>query len=166
MSDHQNPRESAGPAKASARPGSDTELDDFICFAVYESNLAFNNLYRSLLGDLGLTYPQYLVMTLLWRRDRRTVREIGDALSLEYNTLTPMIKRLEALGLVSRVRDEQDQRVVNVTLTTEGTALQEKARKIPQCIAEATGLSVPELKDLKARLDTLRSNLRSGGGQE
>ncbi|PVB59931.1 MarR family transcriptional regulator [Labrenzia sp. 011] len=163
MSDQQNPREAAGAANAATQQGPDTELDDFICFAVYESNLAFNNLYRSLLGDIGLTYPQYLVMTLLWRRDGRTVREIGDALSLEYNTLTPMLKRLETLGLVSRVRDEQDQRVVNVTLTAEGTALQKKAQAIPQCIAEATGLSLTELKDLKARLDTLRANLRNGG---
>lgn len=139
------------------------DLDDFLCFAVYEANLAFNHLYRSLLEELGLTYPQYLVMTLLWRRNERTVKDIGDALSLEYNTLTPMIKRLEAMELVSRVRDLEDQRVVNVCLTAKGNALREKAAAVPHCVAEASGLSEKAFEDLKSALDTLRSNLKSTG---
>ncbi|MEE4011679.1 MarR family transcriptional regulator [Roseibium sp. FZY0029] len=143
--------------------GQGRDLDDFLCFAVYEANLAFNHLYRSLLDELGLTYPQYLVMTLLWRRNERTVKDIGDALSLEYNTLTPMIKRLEAMELVSRVRDTQDQRVVNVCLTARGSALREKAAAIPQCVAEASGLSEKAFEQLRSALDTLRSNLKSSG---
>jgi len=138
---------------------SSSDLDDFLCFAIYEANLAFNQLYRSLLDGIGLTYPQYLVMTLLWRRDERTVKEIGEALSLEYNTLTPLIKRLEAMGLVSRIRDVTDQRVVKVTLTSEGRALRERAREIPGCVAEASGLTDEAFGELKTALNRLRSNL-------
>lgn len=163
MSDHQDPQGSSQPKNNTDRTGAGTDLDDFLCFAVYEANLAFNHLYRTLLDGLGLTYPQYLVMTLLWRRDKRTVKDIGDALSLEYNTLTPLIKRLETMGLVTRVRDIEDQRVVRVSLTKEGTALQEKAREVPACVADASGLPEKDFGTLKALLDTLRSNLRSTG---
>ncbi len=161
MSKHPESTDNASQQPPANEPRSARELDDLLCFAVYETNLAFNQLYRSLLDDLGLTYPQYLVMTLLWRRDERTVKDIGDALSLEYNTLTPLIKRLEALGLVTRVRDREDQRVVIVTLTPQGTALQEKAKPVPGCVGEATGLSEEAFGELKAALDTLKSNLRS-----
>jgi len=163
MSEHQDPQGSSQPGNNTAHTGQSTDLDDFLCFAVYEANLAFNHLYRSLLDGLGLTYPQYLVMTLLWRRDERTVKDIGDALSLEYNTVTPLIKRLETMGLLTRVRDLQDQRVVKVGLTKQGAALQEKAREVPACVADASGLSEETFAELKTLLDTLRANLRSGG---
>ncbi|MHA7777814.1 MarR family winged helix-turn-helix transcriptional regulator [Roseibium sp. M-1] len=163
MSDSTSPKTKRPPAPDQRSGSSGSDLDDFLCFAIYEANLAFNQLYRSLLDGIGLTYPQYLVMTLLWRRDERTVKEIGEALSLEYNTLTPMIKRLEAMGLVSRVRDLTDQRVVNVTLTAEGKALHDKARDIPGCVAEASGLSGEAFGDLKAALNRLRSNLLPDG---
>ncbi|MCK7615474.1 MarR family winged helix-turn-helix transcriptional regulator [Roseibium sediminicola] len=146
---------------ANTATGHHEDLDDFLCFAVYEANLAFNQLYRSLLDDLGLTYPQYLVMTLLWRRDVRAVKEIGDALSLEYNTVTPLIKRLEAMDLVSRVRDLEDQRVVKVSLTAGGKALEKQARHIPQCVADASGLSMKAFTELKSSLEDLRNNLKS-----
>ncbi|MCV0427794.1 MAG: MarR family transcriptional regulator [Roseibium sp.] len=151
-------RDTRSPDDGTSAPHSD--LDDFLCFAVYEANLAFNHLYRSLLEEIGLTYPQYLVMTLLWRQNERTVKEIGEALSLEYNTLTPMIKRLETMGLVTRVRDRVDQRVVKVSLTKAGSDLEERARQVPECVAEASGLSQKAFNDLKASLTELRSNIR------
>jgi len=161
MSKHGNNGEASGPSANESMGRPSVDLDDFLCFAVYEANLAFNHLYRSLLEDLGLTYPQYLVMTLLWRRDQRTVKDIGDALSLEYNTLTPLLKRLEAMGLVSRVRDLDDQRVVIVGLTAKGKSLEEQARHLPQCVADASGLSMKAFTELKTSLDTLRKNLKS-----
>ena len=108
---------------------SDPKLDDFLCFAVYSASHAFNRLYKPLLDELGLTYPQYLVMVTLWERDDRTVGEIGERLFLESNTLTPLLKRMEAAGLVSRSRDPADERQVRLRLTAEGKGLVEKARK-------------------------------------
>ncbi|MFC6656988.1 MarR family winged helix-turn-helix transcriptional regulator [Roseibium salinum] len=131
MSEKTDPREPSRLLSDAQAPDPGAELDDFLCFAVYEANLAFNHIYRSLLEDLGLTYPQYLVMTLLWRRNGRTVKEFGDALSLEYNTVTPLIKRLETMGLVDRIRDREDQRVVKVTLTPQGSALEERQGPFP-----------------------------------
>lgn len=163
MSDSTRPKEKHPAAPAPRPETSGSDLDDFLCFAIYEANLAFNHLYRSLLEGIGLTYPQYLVMTLLWRRDERTVKEIGEALSLEYNTLTPLIKRLEAMGLVSRIRDLTDQRVVKVTLTSEGIALRERAREIPDCVAQASGLTDEAFGELKTALNRLRSNLLTDG---
>jgi DNA-binding MarR family transcriptional regulator len=164
MSDSTKIKDPRKPALQSEASGSD--LDDFLCFAVYEANLAFNHLYRTLLDEIGLTYPQYLVMTLLWRQDERTVKEIGEALSLEYNTLTPLIKRLEAMGFVSRVRDVTDQRVVKVTLTRQGKAFRDRARDIPKCVAEASGLADKAFGDLKTALNQLRSNLLSDGEKQ
>ena len=161
MSDNADNNDRAANTPDAGTSDAHADLDDFLCFAVYEANLAFNQLYRNLLEDTGLTYPQYLVMTLLWRRNERTVKEIGDALSLEYNTLTPLIKRLETMGFVARVRDQDDQRVVKVSLTGVGTALEEKARKVPECVAEASGLSAKAFSDLKSSLGKLRSNLRN-----
>ncbi|MCX2722113.1 MarR family winged helix-turn-helix transcriptional regulator [Roseibium salinum] len=163
MSEKTDPREPSRLLSDAQAPDPGAELDDFLCFAVYEANLAFNHIYRSLLEDLGLTYPQYLVMTLLWRRNGRTVKEFGDALSLEYNTVTPLIKRLETMGLVDRIRDREDQRVVKVTLTPQGSALEEKAGAVPDCVAEASGLTGEAINDLTTALAKLRSNLRSSG---
>jgi DNA-binding MarR family transcriptional regulator len=137
------------------------KLDDFICFAVYAAGHAFNRVYKPLLDELGLTYPQYLAMTALWRQDDQTVGDLGGHLSLEYSTLTPLLKRLEGLGMVSRRRDPQDERQVRVRLTAQGKALQRRASGLPSCIQEASGLSEADLKRLQADIVRLRESLDS-----
>jgi len=134
-------------------------LETLICFSVYSAEHAFNQLYRTLLGELGLTYPQYLVLTLLWSRNDRSVGEIGSALRLQSNTLTPLLKRLEALDFVARKRDPEDERVVRITLTRRGRALEAKAAGVPQCVGQATGLTAGEMQDAIALLDRLRGNV-------
>lgn len=134
-------------------------LDNQLCFALYSANLAVNKLYRQLLAPLGLTYPQYLVMMVLWEKDDLTVSEIGERLFLDSATLTPLLKRLEAAGLLKRNRSRQDERQVAVTLTDEGKALQVKAREIPESVRCASACSVDSLQELKAQLETLRQNL-------
>jgi DNA-binding MarR family transcriptional regulator len=138
---------------------SDLKLDDFLCFAVYSASHAFNRLYKPLLDELGLTYPQYLVMVTLWERDDRTVGEIGDRLFLESNTLTPLLKRMEAAGLVSRSRDPADERQVRLRLTDEGRALLDKARQVPPCVLEATGLTPEAARRLTDEIGALRTAL-------
>lgn len=140
----------------SAMPGA---LENFLCFSIYSASHAFNYFYRPLLAELGLTYPQYLVMQLLWARDGRKVNEIGRDLRLESNTLTPLLKRLEALNLVTRRRDDEDERVVRVRLTEQGHAMKAKAVHIPVCIAEATGLKTEELIRLVQEIDAIRDRL-------
>ena len=140
------------------------ELKDFLCFSIYEAGLAFNQLYRKLLSDLGLTYPQYLVMTLLWRSDDRTVTAIGRELGLKSNTLTPLLKRLEGLGFIQRRRDAEDERVVRISLTKNGTRLYERAKMIPRYVSEATGMSANAIHDLINKLDSLRSQIAKTTG--
>ena len=134
-------------------------LGDLLCFSVYSTSHAFNHLYRRLLSALGLTYPQYLVMTLLWRRDGLRVNAIGQELGLESNTLTPLLKRLEALGLVTRQRDTEDERVVLVKLSQQGKVLSEKARDIPNCVADAVGLGQDDFTKLTQLLHRVRNRL-------
>src|ERR1700679_151054 len=121
-------------------------LDDFLCFEVYSANHAFNRVYQPLLEKLHLTYPQYLVMVLLWERDDQTVGELGTRLSLESNTLTPLLKRLEILGYIKRSRDPADERQVRVRLTVSGRTLRAKALHIPGCILAASGLDAKAAK--------------------
>jgi DNA-binding MarR family transcriptional regulator len=135
------------------------KLDDFICFAVYAAGHAFNRVYKPLLEELGLTYPQYLAMTALWGEDDQTVGALGDQLSMEYSTLTPLLKRLEGLGMVSRDRDPADERQVRVRLTTQGKALKRRASGLPSCIQEASGLSEADLDRLKEDIVRLRESL-------
>ena len=135
------------------------ELSDLLCFSIYRLGHAFNHLYRKLLRDLGLTYPQYLVMMFLWRGDDRTVKDIGQELGLKSNTLTPLLKRLEGLNLIQRRRTASDERVVRISLTKKGTDLYERAKEIPSCVAEATGLSEDAFNDLIKKLETLRSEI-------
>jgi DNA-binding transcriptional ArsR family regulator len=97
-------------------------LDNQLCFALYSASLAMTKLYKPLLDELGLTYPQYLAMLVLWERDGLMVSELGERLSLDSGTLTPLLKRLEAAGLVARIRDVQDERRVHITLTPAGHA--------------------------------------------
>jgi DNA-binding MarR family transcriptional regulator len=140
-------------------PPSDPKLDDFLCFALYSASHAFNRLYKPLLDELGLTYPQYLVMVTLWERDDRTVGEIGEQLFLESNTLTPLLKRMEAAGLVSRSRDPADERQVRLRLTGDGRTLLDKARRVPPCVLEATGLTADEARSLTGQIGALRTRL-------
>lgn len=132
------------------------QLDGLVCFAVYSASHAFNQLYKPMLDELGLTYPQYLVMLLLWAKDDRTVGELGEELLLESNTLTPLLKRLESAGLIGRSRDPADERKVRVKLSESGKALREKAQGVPACVGEATGLSLPELRRLTGDINALR----------
>lgn len=141
-------------------------MDGFLCFAVYSTGLLFNRVYKPLLDDLGLTYPQYLAIVLLHAEDNQTVGELGDKLFLESNTLTPLIKRLEAAGLVTRRRDTTDERVVRVSLTAEGRAVAKRAECLPEEILKATGISAEELAKVQKALVTIRGNLRAAASGE
>ncbi|MBU0725966.1 MAG: MarR family transcriptional regulator [Alphaproteobacteria bacterium] len=132
-----------------------------LCFAAYSTAHAFNRLYRSLLVSLGLTYPQYLVMLVLWERDGLTVKDIGDRLFLDSGTLTPLLKRLDSAGLITRTRDPGDERQVLVRLTEAGQALRKKAEAIPPEVASAAERSPAELKALKDDLVALRDTLNA-----
>lgn len=134
-------------------------LDRQLCFALYAASRAMTKLYRSLLEPLGLTYPQYLVLLVLWEADGLAVNEVGDRLALDSGTLTPLLKRLEAAGLVRRVRDTADERRVLLHLTPEGRALRERATGLPPRVAEASGCGRDELAELTARLRDLRHDL-------
>ncbi|PKR56019.1 MarR family winged helix-turn-helix transcriptional regulator [Thalassospira marina] len=134
-------------------------LDQLLCFSVYSTGHAFNRIYKPLLDRVGLTYPQYLVMVVLWQEDGQTVRSIGGKLFLESSTLTPLIKRLEGAGLLTRERDREDERQVRVMLTQQGRDLQKEAENVPDCVFEACGMHLDELIDLNQKLVTLRTSL-------
>jgi DNA-binding MarR family transcriptional regulator len=134
-------------------------LDGQLCFALYSANLAMGKLYRQLLADLDLTYPQYLVMLVLWEADGITVSELGERLFLDSATLTPLLKRLQAAGMVQRTRGTRDERQVIVTLTDEGRALREKAGQVPVDVFCATGCEIDEVVGLKSQLEKLRAGL-------
>lgn len=133
--------------------------DEFLCFALYSTSHAFGRVYKPLLDPLGLTYPQYLVLVLLWDRDDQTVGHLGDKLFLESSTLTPLLKRMETAGHVTRRRDPDDERQVRVRLTPAGRALRSKAARIPRGIAEASGLSLDDARRLQAEITALRNSL-------
>jgi len=135
------------------------QLDQQLCFALYSANLAMHKVYRQLLSKLEITYPQYLVMLVLWSQDDVTVSEIGEQLFLDSATLTPLLKRLESAGLLHRQRSRQDERQVVVTLTDEGRALRDKAESIPEAIQCATACDDQVMASLKAQLDELRDSL-------
>lgn len=130
-------------------------LDDQLCFAVYAASRAVTAAYRPLLTALDLTYPQYLVMLLLWEHEIRSVKEVATALHLDYGTVTPLLKRLQARGLVARRRRTDDERGVDAVLTDEGRALQEQARGVPLGMAEAFGLPTRERDALRDQLQAL-----------
>jgi DNA-binding MarR family transcriptional regulator len=138
------------------------QLDAQLCFALYSAGLAMNKVYRKLLKPLGLTYPQYLVMMVLWQDESQSVSEIGARLFLDSATLTPLLKRLEAAGLVARLRSREDERHVVITLTARGKTLQAKAGKVQESIFCATQCTPGELKQLKNKLQDLRSKLSDG----
>ena len=134
-------------------------LDHQLCFAVYSASLAMTKLYKPLLAPLGLTYPQYLVMLVLWEGDGITVSQVGERLSLDSGTLTPLLKRLEAAGLLQRQRDTADERRVLLQLTAAGRRLKARAVSVPPTVARATGCEIDELTSLMAQLNTLRTRL-------
>ena len=148
-------------ASESARTGDVLRLDNQLCFAVYAAAHAFNATYKPLLEPLGLTYPQYLVMLVLWQEDGVTVSGVGDRLGLDSGTLPPLLKRLEAAGLVSRLRDAADERQVRITLTGPGRALKQKAKGIPQDLLCASGLTLADILALRGKLESLAANLRA-----
>jgi len=136
-------------------------LANQLCFAVYSTAHAFNRFYKPMLDRLGLTYPQYLVMLVLWEQDGVPVKEIGERLFLDSGTLTPLLKRLEAAGFVKRTRSTEDERQVIVALTAQGEALKEKARSLPLSILAASECSVAELAALKKEVEQLRDKLNA-----
>lgn len=137
------------------------DLGQQLCFAIYSAAHAFNRAYKPLLEELNLTYPQYLVMLVLWEEDDQTVGRIGNRLLLDSSTLTPLLKRLEAAGYVRRERDRADERQVRIRLTAAGRALKDKARGIPPAIAGAAGRTAAELQRLKADVLALRDRLNA-----
>jgi len=136
-------------------------LDQQLCFALYASSLAMTKLYKPLLAPLGLTYPQYLVMLVLWERDDRAVHELGELLQLDSGTLTPLLKRLEGSGWVSRQRDQADERRVRIRLTDAGRELKQPARAIPAAVLCQVGQDLDAAIELRERLHALRQQLQS-----
>lgn len=148
------------PAPADAtRPLDWLQLDKQLCFALYSASLAMTKIYKPLLEPLGLTYPQYLVLMVLWERDGLGVNELGERLFLDSGTLTPLLKRMDAAGWVQRTRDEADERRVRVTLTPAGRALRRRAQGVPKALAEVSGCTADELISLTERLQQLRQQL-------
>lgn len=136
-------------------------LDNQLCFAVYSASLAMTKLYKPLLDKLKLTYPQYLVMLVLWERDGLMVSELGERLSLDSGTLTPLLKRLEANALVARIRDVADERRVHVSLTAAGRRLKARAAGVPACLMAASQCSIEELVALTQQIQQLRDRVKA-----
>ena len=135
-------------------------LDNQLCFALHSTSLLMTKVYKPLLQALGLTYPQYLAMLVLWEHDDLTVGEISQRLLTDPGSLTPLLKRLESEGLLKRTRSREDERVVLVQLTDKGRELQQEAQGVPHCILEATGRTAKRLQELQAELVELRSSLQ------
>ncbi|MCK6519978.1 MarR family transcriptional regulator [Myxococcota bacterium] len=135
-------------------------IDDQLCFALYTASRAMTRAYQPILEPLGLTYPQYLTLLVLWEDDGQRVSALGDRLHLDSATLTPLLKRLEAQGLVRRSRSAQDERVVEVSLTEAGWALRERAAHVPLAMLCQTGLDLGELVALREQLKALTARLR------
>ena len=141
-------------------PCAELLLDNQLCFALYSTSLLLTKVYKPLLQELGLTYPQYLAMMVLWEGDGITVGDISSRLLTDPGSVTPLLKRLEAEGLLKRTRSSVDERVVELFLTDKGRDLREQAKRIPGCILTATQQSAAELGALKAELVALRSSLQ------
>ncbi|MFF8730180.1 MarR family winged helix-turn-helix transcriptional regulator [Streptomyces sp. NPDC015171] len=141
-------------------------LDSQICFSLHAASRAFNGVYRVILKDLGLTYPQYLVLLVLWEQDELPVKQLGERLRLDSGTLSPLVKRLEAAGLVRRERSAEDERSVLVHLTEEGAALRGRAMEVPRRIMSATGFDPAEIGELRTRLDQLTAALDAAASAE
>ncbi|MFI9383973.1 MarR family winged helix-turn-helix transcriptional regulator [Kutzneria sp. NPDC052558] len=136
-------------------------LRDQLCFSLYAASRAVTALYRPLLDELGLTYPQYLVLLVLWEHGTVPVKDVGNALQLDYGTLSPLLKRLEANGLVRRTRRADDERSVAVALTEEGVALRDRALSVPPVIGTAMGLEMAEFEALRGLLGKLTTSVQA-----
>jgi len=136
------------------------KLDNQLCFALYSTSLQMTKVYKPLLQQLGLTYPQYIAMLVLWEQDGITVGEISARMLTDPGSLTPLLKRLEGEGLITRKRSASDERVVELRLTDKGRELRQQAESIPACILTASGLSLEELGRLKNELVDLRGSLQ------
>ncbi|GAA0771851.1 MarR family transcriptional regulator [Roseibium denhamense] len=136
-------------------------LDKYLCFALYSANHAMHGVYKGLLKEIGLTYPQFLAMTVLWEKNNVPVGAITSKLQLDTNTLTPLLKRLEAMGLLTRTRSAKDERQVILKLTRKGRSLQKKTEHFSQCVFSSTGLGLEEVLELQTKIMRLRDNLRA-----
>ena len=135
-------------------------IDSQLCFSLYSTSLAMTQFYKGLLEPLGLTYSQYIVLLVLWEQDGVTLNYIADKLGQKSGALTPVLKRIEALGLLQRNRNPENERELQVFLTRKGKAMRAKAVKINQCVADACGLEQSELTDLQSNIDDLRGQLK------
>ena len=144
-------------------PSPSVELDDQLCFALYAASRAVTARYRPMLDRMGLTYPQYLVMMLLWESDGQTVGQLGSRLALDSGTLSPLLKRLTAAGLVTRRRRVDDERSVSILLTPEGKALHSQALEVSGEIIGALGMTISEFDHLKTELRTLTDRVTTDG---
>ncbi|WP_283214683.1 MarR family winged helix-turn-helix transcriptional regulator [Paenibacillus sp. HWE-109] len=137
------------------------KLENQLCFSLYASSRAITRMYRPFLEDLGITYPQYLVLLVLWDQKESTVKELSEKLDLDSGTLTPMLKRMEAQQLVQRQRSVQDERVVNIQITEAGLALYEKALCIPQTLLSSSGLSPEEIFNFNEQLKNIINSVNA-----
>ncbi len=135
------------------------ELGNQFCFAIYSTHLAMNKLYRDKLKSLDVTYPQYLVLMVLWEQDELTLSDIGQRLFLDSATLTPLLKRMEAQGLLLRKRNVKDERSVIISLSKQGKNLKKKALKVPDDVKEALSCTDLELEAMREKLSTLRDSI-------
>lgn len=135
------------------------KLENQLCFSIYSASRAITKLYRPFLQEVGLTYPQYLVMMVLWEKESITLKELGDKLFLDSGTLTPLLKRLEGMDIVKRERGKDDERVLYVTITDKGMKMRDKASTIPECVMKATNADMELLVRLKKDTDKLISIL-------
>ncbi|WP_323846447.1 MarR family transcriptional regulator [Microbulbifer magnicolonia] len=142
----------------------DLKLDNQLCFSLYSTSLAMSKMYKPLLEKLGLTYPQYLMMLVLWEEDGITATELGQRLGQDKGALSPVIKRLEAQGLIDRRRDPKDERRVHLRLTAAGRSMQREAQVIPEQVLRATGLDRKSVHQLKAQIEAVRRALSSLDG--
>lgn len=138
-----------------------SDVTGMLCFSLYSAGHAFTQLYRPLLDELGLTYPQYLVMVTLWNRDGQNVKELGQALFLDSSTLTPLLKRLDAAGLITRTRNPKDEREVLIHLTPTGKALKTSATDVMRCIEEAVGMDADTVRAIKTSVDKIRDKIKN-----
>ena len=132
-----------------------------ICFALYSASRSMTGRYRRLLAPLGVTYPQYLALLILWETGTSTVRQLGDRLELDSGTLSPLLKRLQLLGLITRTRSTLDERVVEISLTPAGSNMRSEAPRIAERICASTGLPPDELVELQAQIATLATRVRA-----
>ena len=137
------------------------EIEHLLCFSIYSTGLAFNQLYRPLLEEIGLTYPQFLVMVALWSQEGRTVKELGEALFLDSSTLTPLLKRLEAAGLIRRSRNPKDERQVLLSVTEQGNSLRNAAAEVACAVREAVGITAEQAKAIQASLGVIRDKIHA-----